>query len=171
MSTPPTSPAPSVTGPPPEVRAAVWLWVGAIVVGIVSAVVSVVVVDDAVRELVRTELAATPALASFSSDDLVRLVSILGLVLSVLWAGVKLALVLLVRSGRGWARTALTVVGALGVTSALLGLRVAPVAEGVLGLVGAALVVAAGVAMYSGDANPYLAPRPPRSRPRETPPG
>lgn len=156
---------------PTELRLATWLWVGSIVVGVVLGVTSLFLVDETVRTVVRAELAGQPALAGMSLDTLVRLVTVVGAVLSLLWAGVKISLVLLMRSARGWARTVLVVVGALEVVLTVSALSGAAVLDGAgtaldaAGrFVGAALVLAAGVAMFTGDANVYLAPR------RATPP-
>ncbi len=158
---------------PAELRLATWLWVGSIVVGVVLVVASLFSVDETVRTAVRTELAGQRALDGVPLDTLVRLVTVVGAVLSLLWSAAKVGIVLLMRSGRGWARTVLAVVGGLEVVltvSVLSGAStldgVGPLLDAAGRVVGAALVLAAGVAMFTGDANPYLAPR--RAR---TPPG
>ncbi|MEO6881962.1 MAG: hypothetical protein ABI181_13590 [Mycobacteriaceae bacterium] len=150
---------------PAELRLATWLWLGSIAVGAVLVVASLFSVDETARMAVRTELAGQPALDGVPLDTLVRLVTVVGAVLSLLWSAAKVGLVLVMRSGRGWARTVLTVVGAVEVvlTVAVLGDTTVP--DAVARLVGAALVLAAGVAMFTGDANPYLAPRRTRNRP------
>lgn len=164
------SPRPPV---PVELRLATWLWVGSIAVGAVLVVASLFFVDETVRTAVRTELATQPALAGLSLDTLVRLVLVVGAVLSLLWSAAKVGMVVAMRSGRGWARTVLAVVGALEVVltvsvlsgaSALDG--VGPALDAAGRFVGAALLLAAGVAMFTGDANAYLAPRRARTPPR-----
>lgn len=165
------SPRPPV---PAELRLATWLWVGSIAVGAVLVVASLFLDDETVRVTVRTELATQPALAGLSLDTLVRLVLVVGAVLSLLWSAAKIGMVVAMRSGRGWARTVLAVVGALEVVLTVSVLSGASALDGVgqaldaAGrIVGAALLLAAGVAMFTGDANAYLAPRPARTPPGE----
>lgn len=142
---------------PREVRTSFWLWVATIVLGVVGAVVMLVTLDDnAGRELRGVGMSDGDA-AMFT-----RVAAVASASFTLLWAGLKVFFVLMMRAGRSWSRIVLTVYGPLSVLFSI-GALVADDRTAVRSSISAAgilLTVAAVVLMYLGAAGSWF------SRPR-----
>ena len=151
---------PPIVPRPSEVGTAFWLWIANIVVGIVSVAVTFLTLDSTVTAQVRDQLATDPQLSTVNAESFVRIALVVGAVFTLLFAGLKLFFLFKMRSGRNWARVTLTVFGGLSILLTVVSLGQASGIEAGFGLVGAILIVAAIVFMFTGGARDYFASRP-----------
>ncbi|MHC1560748.1 hypothetical protein ACR9E3_17460 [Actinomycetospora sp. C-140] len=128
------------TARPSEVQRSAWLWIAAVVLHVASLL--------AVYVAVASITSRTPTGALFGAPHLVFV---------VVSAAIGLALVLVMRHGRNWARVTLTVLGVLNVVGTVVGLVFAlayPVPRGVTltlgGPVGVAIDIAQTVCIVAG---------------------
>jgi hypothetical protein len=145
---------------PSEVSTAFWLWVANVVVGLAGSVVAFAAIGDTVRAQLADQVRSDPTLNTADVETVVRIGVVVGSVVALLLVGLQLFVVFRMRSGRSWARIVLTVLGGLSVLLTVAGLGRASTVDAGFGLVGAILVVAAVVYMFTGGAQQYFAPRP-----------
>jgi hypothetical protein len=147
---------------PSEVSTAFWLWVANVVVGLAGSVVAFATIGDTVRAQLADQVRSDPTLKTADVETVIRVGVVVGAGFALLFVGLQLFVVFRLRSGRSWARIVLTVLGGLSVLLTVAGLGRASTVDAGFGLVGAILVVAAIVYMFTGGAQQYFAPRPRR---------
>lgn len=119
---PPTVPTLVASGrapapPPPEVRAAFWLWLTAAALGVAGAAVTLVDTRALVdREMIRA--GDDPLTARLLEAILTRTVVVV-VVVGLVSALLHVSFAVLMRRGHGWARTVLAVLGTAAIVSAI----------------------------------------------------
>ncbi len=145
---------------PREVEAAFWLWLGSVVLNAIGVVLFVALIDRILEAIARFS-GADPA----SIDQAGRIFLFVGGLLGVLFLGLGLLFVFLMRDGSYWARIRLTAVGVTSVLvslagygglAVLAGAMVPPVVPVVVALVPLALTVAAIYFSFRPAANAYF---------------
>ncbi|UZJ25248.1 hypothetical protein RHODO2019_01750 [Rhodococcus antarcticus] len=158
------APMPGGTPPPvvrpSEVSTAFWLWVANMVVSLAGSVVAFATIGDTVRAQLADQVRADPSLNQADVETIIRVGVVVGVVFALLFVALQLFFVFRMRSGRSWARIVLTVLGGLSVLLTVAGLGSASIVDAGFGLVGAILIVAAIIYMFTGGARDYFAPRP-----------
>jgi uncharacterized phage infection (PIP) family protein YhgE len=153
---------------PREVTISFWLWVASIVVGVVGAIAAFSMLSGITEQVVaatggggRNSGAVTTAITA---------ALVVGAVFGVVLIALELLFTIFMRRGRNWARIVLTIVGGLGVLSAVAGLATGSTTRidtqvietrspltTVLSLVQAVLIVVAIVMFFRKPANDYFA--------------
>jgi hypothetical protein len=111
--------APAPMERPDTVRAGIGAFVASLLVGLISAVVTLSDFDAYVDRAVAASAAAGSAEVS---DELLRRVLVIGLVIGLLFVALQVMFIWFAWNGRHWARVVLWVFGGLGVVFGLLGL-------------------------------------------------
>lgn len=137
---------------------AVYLWIASLVVGAVGIVTSFGSIGPQVRAELNAQLATNPDLGSVDPETLVRVATYAVVVVSVLGIALRIFLLVKLAAGRRWARTVLTVLGALSVVAAVVGVRSSSPIDAALSVVNALLIAAAIVYMFSDGAKSFFAP-------------
>lgn len=142
---------------PDSVNRSFQLWILALVIGVVSAILGFFEFEAAREELIDELVAAGDQISREQAETLVTVSNYVAVGFYLALLGLILGFVFLMRSGKNWARIVLTVVGVISVLLSLLS-----VAGGGLGsilqLVSAGVVITAIVFMYRRDAAPYFKP-------------
>jgi hypothetical protein len=145
---------------PKDVDTSFLLWVAAIVLGLVSVILSFVLIDNSALEDARRQLQTQGGnFTQEQLDSIVTTAKVAGAVFLVIIYGLWLMFVLFMRSGKNWARIVLAVLSGLWLVSTLFGLAGSNAIGLVLDLVQVALVVAAVYFMFRPAANAYFTPR------------
>lgn len=162
-----TPPGPGASTPPGrkrphEVRVAVDLWIASIVVGLIALLASFSSIGPLVRQELDSQLASNPDLASVDRETIIRIASYAVVAVNLLGVALRVFLVVKLAVGRRWARTILTVLGALSVAGAVLNVRSGTAVDAAVSVLQALLVAAAIVYMFSEGAKAYFSPTPRR---------
>jgi hypothetical protein len=115
-----------------------------------------------VRQELDSQLASNPDLASVDRETIIRIASYAVVAVNLLGVALRVFLVVKLAAGRRWARTILTVLGALSVAGAVLNVRSGTAVDAAVSVLQALLVAAAIVYMFSEGAKAYFSPTPRR---------
>lgn len=118
-SAPPGQGAPAPMERPDTVRAGIGAFVASLLVGLISAAVTL---SDFGAYVDRAVAASAAAGNAEISDELLRRVLLIGLVIGLLFVALQIMFIWFAWNGRHWARVVLWVFGGLGVVFGLLGL-------------------------------------------------
>ncbi|MGZ4558435.1 MAG: hypothetical protein ACXVGB_07415, partial [Mycobacteriaceae bacterium] len=113
-----------------------------------------------VRQELDSQLASNPDLASVDRETIIRIASYAVVAVNLLGVALRVFLVVKLAAGRRWARTILTVLGALSVAGAVLNVRSGTAVDAAVSVLQALLVAAAIVYMFSEGAKAYFSPTP-----------
>lgn len=169
-------PQPGWGTPPPEPRevtTSFWLWIAAVVVGLIGAVVSFLQVGSVTDQIDGGAAAgAGSGLDPGTLSSIVTASLVVGAVLGLVLVALEVLFAVFMRRGRNWARIVLAVFGIIGVLFTLGGLFSASTTviggqeivtrsgiSTVLSVVQALLVVAAVVMFFRPPANAYFRAR------------
>ncbi|MGZ4573940.1 MAG: hypothetical protein ACXVXY_02940 [Mycobacteriaceae bacterium] len=141
---------------------AVDLWIASIVVGLIALLASFSSIGPLVRQELDSQLASNPDLASVDRETIIRIASYAVVAVNLLGVALRVFLVVKLAAGRRWARTILTVLGALSVAGAVLNVRSRTAVDAAVSVLPALLVAAAIVYMFSEGAKAYFSPTPRR---------
>jgi hypothetical protein len=141
---------------------AVDLWIASIVVGLIALLASFSSIGPLVRQELDSQLASNPDLASVDRETIIRIASYAVVAVNLLGVALRVFLVVKLAAGRRWARTILTVLGALSVAGAVLNVRSGTAVDAAVSVLEALLVAAAIVYMFSEGAKAYFSPTPRR---------
>ncbi|MGZ4553801.1 MAG: hypothetical protein ACXVGN_09450 [Mycobacteriaceae bacterium] len=141
---------------------AVDLWIASIVVGLIALLASFSSIGPLVRQELDSQLASNPDLASVDRETIIRIASYAVVAVNLLGVALRVFLVVKLAAGRRWARTILTVLGALSVAGAVLNVRSGTAVDAAVSVLQALLVAAAIVYMFSEGAKAYFSPTPRR---------
>ncbi|MGZ4586748.1 MAG: hypothetical protein ACXVX9_02965 [Mycobacteriaceae bacterium] len=139
---------------------AVDLWIASIVVGLIALLASFSSIGPLVRQELDSQLASNPDLASVDRETIIRIASYAVVAVNLLGVALRVFLVVKLAAGRRWARTILTVLGALSVAGAVLNVRSGTAVDAAVSVLQALLVAAAIVYMFSEGAKAYFSPTP-----------
>ncbi|MGZ4520427.1 MAG: hypothetical protein ACXVGA_05250, partial [Mycobacteriaceae bacterium] len=131
---------------------AVDLWIASIVVGLIALLASFSSIGPLVRQELDSQLASNPDLASVDRETIIRIASYAVVAINLLGVALRVFLVVKLAAGRRWARTLLTVLGALSVVGAILTVRSGTAVDAAVSVLQALLVAAAIVYMFSEGA-------------------
>ncbi|MGZ4531514.1 MAG: hypothetical protein ACXVXP_04105 [Mycobacteriaceae bacterium] len=141
---------------------AVDLWIASMVVGLIALLASFSSIGPLVRQELDSQLASNPDLASVDRETIIRIASYAVVAVNLLGVALRVFLVVKLAAGRRWARTILTVLGALSVAGAVLNVRSGTAVDAAVSVLQALLVAAAIVYMFSEGAKAYFSPTPRR---------
>ncbi|MGZ4523528.1 MAG: hypothetical protein ACXVXO_08945 [Mycobacteriaceae bacterium] len=139
---------------------AVDLWIASMVVGLIALLASFSSIGPLVRQELDSQLASNPDLASVDRETIIRIASYAVVAVNLLGVALRVFLVVKLAAGRRWARTILTVLGALSVAGAVLNVRSGTAVDAAVSVLQALLVAAAIVYMFSEGAKSYFSPTP-----------
>jgi len=145
---------------PHEVVVAVYLWIASLVIGLIVLATSFGSLGPQGRDELDAQLASNPELASMNPDTIVLDASIAVVVVSLVVVALRVFLLIKLAAGRRWARSILTVLGALSVLGAVVSVRSAGALDAALSVVNALLIAAAVVYMFSAGATKFFSPAP-----------
>ncbi|MGZ4543469.1 MAG: hypothetical protein ACXVXI_10175, partial [Mycobacteriaceae bacterium] len=128
---------------------AVDLWIASMVVGLIALLASFSSIGPLVRQELDSQLASNPDLASVDRETIIRIASYAVVAVNLLGVALRVFLVVKLAAGRRWARTILTVLGALSVAGAVLNVRSGTAVDAAVSVLQALLVAAAIVYMFS----------------------
>ncbi|MGZ4555541.1 MAG: hypothetical protein ACXVGI_05465 [Mycobacteriaceae bacterium] len=141
---------------------AVDLWIASLVVGLIALLASFSSIGPLVRQELDAQLASNPDLASIDRETIIRIASYAVVAINLFGVALRVFLVVKLAAGRRWARTILTVLGALSVAGAVLNVRSGTAVDVAVSVLQALLVAAAIVYMFSEGAKAYFSPTPRR---------
>ncbi|MGZ4558863.1 MAG: hypothetical protein ACXVGB_09425 [Mycobacteriaceae bacterium] len=141
---------------------AVDLWIASLVVGLIALLASFSSIGPLVRQELDAQLASNPDLASIDRETIIRIASYAVVAINLFGVALRVFLVVKLAAGRRWARTLLTVLGALSVVGAILTVRSGTAVDAAVSVLQALLVAAAIVYMFSEGAKTYFLPTPHR---------
>ncbi len=156
-----TTPRPQAETRPKEVEISFWLWIGALVLGVVGAAIAYPQFDQIRANTIDQALAQDPTLDRSSFESIITGAFVAGVVIWLLFVVAEFVFVFLMRGGRNWARIVLAVLGGLFVLVGLFGLVVSAEATSVTGLLQLLLLIGAIVTMFLPAANAWFEPRRP----------
>jgi len=150
--------------PPRDVQTSFWLWIGVIVLGVIGAIVAFVQLGS-----LGPQIAAAAGATGDSAATAVTVGIVIGGVVALVIVALELLFAIFMRRGRNWARSVLTVFGALGILISLPGLLggstatingqvvgTGSVASTILTVLSIILTVAAIVFAFRKPANDYF---------------
>jgi hypothetical protein len=151
------APPPAVERPK-SVENSFLLWLVVTGLGVLSLILTLTIGSDDITEQARKGLEdAGKSTSPADVDSAANVAKTFFLVGGLLFTGLYLLFVFMMRSGKNWARITLAVLGLIGIIGTLTQLGSAGVMTMLFGLVQLVLILAAAYFMFRPDANQYFA--------------